>query len=459
MDALDWRTAQLPFIYYNKIDWGAQPARGGSELSLPVPYAVIHHSYIPGACFNFEECQQSMLGSDGAVYEGRGWHTVGAHAFGYNVQSIGIVLIGDWVSNLPPPKQLQAVQELIAVGVKLGYISSNYHVIGHRQVAATECPGESLYQEISKLGFPFYTREDWMAAPSTDNRPLKTPVPYVVIHHTYIPAACNTTVQCKADMRAMQQYHQSLGWGDIEELPPEKQLATTKALIALGLKKGYISPQYKLIGHKQVSSTECPGEKYPVRPAQERSKMKLLLVVLLIAMVVGVIVAVPAVMLSKKSILAESSENEVVTYDFPYTSRSEWDARPATEVLPLPTPVPYVVIHHSATPAACYNKQETSIWMAGIGGILDTDSVPPAEQLKTVKALIAAGVELGYIKPDYKLVGHRQVRETECPGQAFFDVVKTWDHWSPFPASHEDLVNVPEISDDYKDKYLKKSVL
>ncbi|KAI8442184.1 hypothetical protein MSG28_005786 [Choristoneura fumiferana] len=303
MDALDWRTAQLPFIYYNKIDWGAQPARGGSELSLPVPYAVIHHSYIPGACFNFEECQQSM-----------------------------------------------------------------------------------------QLGFPFYTREDWMAAPSTDNRPLKTPVPYVVIHHTYIPAACNTTVQCKADMRAMQQYHQSLGWGDI----------------------GY-----------QITNTSSRRQ----RADQE------------------------------KSILAESSENEVVTYDFPYTSRSEWDARPATEVLPLPTPVPYVVIHHSATPAACYNKQETSIWMAGIGGILDTDSVPPAEQLKTVKALIAAGVELGYIKPDYKLVGHRQVRETECPGQAFFDVVKTWDHWSPFPASHEDLVNVPEISDDYKDKYLKKSVL
>ncbi|KAI8442180.1 hypothetical protein MSG28_005786 [Choristoneura fumiferana] len=363
MDALDWRTAQLPFIYYNKIDWGAQPARGGSELSLPVPYAVIHHSYIPGACFNFEECQQSM-----------------------------------------------------------------------------------------QLGFPFYTREDWMAAPSTDNRPLKTPVPYVVIHHTYIPAACNTTVQCKADMRAMQQYHQSLGWGDIEELPPEKQLATTKALIALGLKKGYISPQYKLIGHKQVSSTECPGEvllneistweNYTpghaviTNTSSRRQRAD-----------------------QEKSILAESSENEVVTYDFPYTSRSEWDARPATEVLPLPTPVPYVVIHHSATPAACYNKQETSIWMAGIGGILDTDSVPPAEQLKTVKALIAAGVELGYIKPDYKLVGHRQVRETECPGQAFFDVVKTWDHWSPFPASHEDLVNVPEISDDYKDKYLKKSVL
>lgn len=41
-------------------------------------------------------------------------------------------------------------------------------------------------------------------------------------------------------------------------------------------------------------------QKYPVRPAQERSKMKLLFVVLLIAMVVGVIVAVPAVIFSSK---------------------------------------------------------------------------------------------------------------------------------------------------------------
>ncbi|KAI8442188.1 hypothetical protein MSG28_005786 [Choristoneura fumiferana] len=359
MDALDWRTAQLPFIYYNKIDWGAQPARGGSELSLPVPYAVIHHSYIPGACFNFEECQQSM-----------------------------------------------------------------------------------------QLGFPFYTREDWMAAPSTDNRPLKTPVPYVVIHHTYIPAACNTTVQCKADMRAMQQYHQSLGWGDIEELPPEKQLATTKALIALGLKKGYISPQYKLIGHKQVSSTECPGEvllneistweNYTpghaviTNTSSRRQRAD-----------------------QEKSILAESSENEVVTYDFPYTSRSEWDARPATEVLPLPTPVPYVVIHHSATPAACYNKQECKAAMKSMQDF----HMDGRHWWDIGYRFRTTSRALGYIKPDYKLVGHRQVRETECPGQAFFDVVKTWDHWSPFPASHEDLVNVPEISDDYKDKYLKKSVL
>ncbi|KAM3964005.1 peptidoglycan-recognition protein LB-like [Aphomia sociella] len=149
--------------------------------------------------------------------------------------------------------------------------------------------------------FPFYTREDWNAEPSTDIRPLKTPTPYVVIHHTYIPPACNDTKQCKADMKAMQDYHKSLDWGDIgynfcvgseggayegrgwetigihasaansvsigicligdwrEELPPAQQLQTTKALIEEGVKRGYISSDYKLIGHKQVNPTECPG--------------------------------------------------------------------------------------------------------------------------------------------------------------------------------------------------------
>lgn len=66
-------------------------------------------------------------------------------------------------------------------------------------------------------------------------------------------------------------------------------------------------------------------------------------------------------------------------------------------------------------------------------------------------ALIAAGVELGYIKPDYKLVGHRQVRATECPGDALFNDIKTWNHYSPFPQSHTDLLDVVELPESVKD--------
>lgn len=37
-----------------------------------------------------------VIGEDGNVYEGRGWDYVGAHAPGYNTQSIGICVIGDF---------------------------------------------------------------------------------------------------------------------------------------------------------------------------------------------------------------------------------------------------------------------------------------------------------------------------------------------------------------------------
>lgn len=37
-----------------------------------------------------------LIGEDGNVYEGRGWNYVGAHAPGYNTQSIGICVLGDF---------------------------------------------------------------------------------------------------------------------------------------------------------------------------------------------------------------------------------------------------------------------------------------------------------------------------------------------------------------------------
>lgn len=55
----------------------------------------------------------------------------------------------------------------------------------------------------------------WGGLEPTELEPITTPVPYVVIHHTAIPAVCNTTKMCKADMISMQRYHLSLGWNDI----------------------------------------------------------------------------------------------------------------------------------------------------------------------------------------------------------------------------------------------------
>ncbi|XP_014363095.2 peptidoglycan-recognition protein LB isoform X1 [Papilio machaon] len=158
------------FPYMSRSDWGARPPVNTVSLSLPVRYVIIHHSYIPGPCSTTNQCINAMrsmqnshqlhqgwddigynfaVGGDGVVYEGRGWYNVGAHAIGYNFDSIGIVLIGDFVSRLPPEIQLNAAKRLIEKGVELGHISRDYYLLGHRQVTATECPGNALFREIT----------------------------------------------------------------------------------------------------------------------------------------------------------------------------------------------------------------------------------------------------------------------------------------------------------------------
>jgi hypothetical protein len=49
--------------------------------------------------------------------------------------------------------------------------------------------------------------------------------------------------------------------------------------------------------------------------------------------------------------------------------------------------------------------------------------------LAAAKSLIACGVERGSVSAEYKLVGHSQVRNTECPGATLLDEIKTWPHW------------------------------
>ncbi|RVE47454.1 hypothetical protein evm_007865 [Chilo suppressalis] len=159
------------FPFVTRSEWKARMAKQTQPLKTPVPYVVIHHSYTPGACTTKVQCIKAMqnmqnfhmddrdwwdigynyaVGGDGAAYEGRGWDILGAHALHFNSVSIGICIIGDWRSELPPKQQLETAKALIAAGVKLGRISSEYKLVGHRQVRDTECPGDALYNEIKK---------------------------------------------------------------------------------------------------------------------------------------------------------------------------------------------------------------------------------------------------------------------------------------------------------------------
>ncbi|CAG9104125.1 unnamed protein product [Plutella xylostella] len=158
-----------PFPYVTRAQWRGRPPTSVTPLVSPAPLVLIHHSFEPAACRDRAQCSRAMrlmqdyhqmhqgwadigynfaVGSDGVVYEARGWSTVGAHASSYNSKSIGIVLIGDWIETVPPPSQLQAAKDLIRAGVDLGFISPTYTLAGHRNVGSTECPGQALYKEI-----------------------------------------------------------------------------------------------------------------------------------------------------------------------------------------------------------------------------------------------------------------------------------------------------------------------
>ncbi|XP_052870252.1 peptidoglycan-recognition protein LB [Anopheles cruzii] len=158
-----------PPPYVSRSFWDAKPPKLIERFAGPIPYVIIHHSYQPAACHSKLECIKAMqsmqrfhqdernwndigysfaVGGDGRIYQGRGFNVVGAHAPRYNANSVGICLIGDWTAELPPKTMLAATETVIEYGVRQGIIAQNYTLLGHRQVRATECPGDRLFEEI-----------------------------------------------------------------------------------------------------------------------------------------------------------------------------------------------------------------------------------------------------------------------------------------------------------------------
>ncbi|KAL1517475.1 hypothetical protein ABEB36_001238 [Hypothenemus hampei] len=159
-------------------------------------------------------------------------------------------------------------------------------------------------------------------------------------------------------------------------------------------------------------------------------------------------------------------------------SRYQWVAQPPTnDTTPLVTPVPYVIIHHTATENCSSQAQcvlhvrqiqtfhiESNGWYdigynflvggdgaayegrgwtiegahaagwnylsIGIALIGTFIKEPPSEiQMIACQKLIELGVEKGFIMANYTLFAARQLSGTESPGIAAFRLIETWPHW------------------------------
>lgn len=151
------------------------------------------------------------------------------------------------------------------------------------------------------FGVNVISKATWGGRAATGCSNLASNLSYVVIHHT-AGTYCSTKTACSQQMRNMQNYHMdSLGWADIgynfliggdgqvyegrgwntlgahatswnsksigisfmgnynNNVPTAAQIAAAKALLADAVSRGQIKSNYILYGHRQVGSTECPG--------------------------------------------------------------------------------------------------------------------------------------------------------------------------------------------------------
>ncbi|XP_033479021.1 N-acetylmuramoyl-L-alanine amidase-like [Epinephelus lanceolatus] len=156
-----------------RCQWGAKAYQSTPiPLSLPLKFLYVHHTYEPSSpCLSFSRCSRDMramqrfhqevrnwsdigysfvVGSDGYVYEGRGWNYLGTHTRGHNAIGYGVSIIGNYTATLPSRHAIELLRHrLVQCAVDGGRLVANFTLYGHRQmVNYTSCPGDAFFSEI-----------------------------------------------------------------------------------------------------------------------------------------------------------------------------------------------------------------------------------------------------------------------------------------------------------------------
>jgi N-acetyl-anhydromuramyl-L-alanine amidase AmpD len=93
-----------------------------------------------------------VIRKNGTIEQGRPHWTVGAHAYGENSHTIGIHLSGDFMEAKPTGDQIESVAMLLAnLCTDYGLPIDREHIVGHRDLMATSCPGDNLYNMLDLI--------------------------------------------------------------------------------------------------------------------------------------------------------------------------------------------------------------------------------------------------------------------------------------------------------------------
>ncbi|XP_051012824.1 peptidoglycan recognition protein 4 isoform X2 [Acomys russatus] len=305
-------------ITVSRAEWGAQAIGCGSKLSRPVDVLVVHH--IPGLeCHNQIVCSQKLrelqayhirssrcdvaysflVGDDGRVYEGVGWNVQGSHDRGYNNISLGVAFFGTQEGRSPSPVALSAMRGLISYAVKEGHLSSKY--IQPLLVKSEDCLAPPQKGRQKRACPHIVPRSAWGARESHCPK-MTLPAKYAIILHT-AGRTCSQSDECHLLVRDLQSFfldrlntcdigynflvgqdggvYEGVGWnsqgsctdgyddialsiavmGIFTGSPPNAAaLEAAQDLIHCAMVKGYLTPNYLLMGHSDVSNTLSPGQ-------------------------------------------------------------------------------------------------------------------------------------------------------------------------------------------------------
>lgn len=147
-------------------EWGARPPKRRHAISIPTKELWLHHSagnelgaagvrqiqnfHMDGRgwsdiAYSFLVDQVSLR-----VFEGRGAGVAGGHTKGHNTISHAICVMGNFDNTKPTQKLIDRIAELVQYGHDRGWWPDRL-TGGHRDVSATACPGELLYNKIHTI--------------------------------------------------------------------------------------------------------------------------------------------------------------------------------------------------------------------------------------------------------------------------------------------------------------------
>ena len=166
-------SVKLAFVHHTVNPNGYSPG----EVPALLRGIFDYHRYVRGY---FDIAYNFLIDAYGRIWEGRAggidMPVIGAQAGGYNMESTGVAMLGDFMAVVPPAPAMRALEQLVAwklslhgvpahgrVTVVVDPASAFYtpfppgahvslpRIAGHRDGDLTDCPGDALYHRLGAV--------------------------------------------------------------------------------------------------------------------------------------------------------------------------------------------------------------------------------------------------------------------------------------------------------------------